>query len=556
MASHVFPQRKGKAVLVLGILLALATLLLSACGNNTSNNSGPKILKAIANTNGSYTESFSPFGSNPNDGTFMIYEPLEFVDAINGQETPMLATGHSFNSDNTQLTFTIRQGVKWSDGQAFTADDVVFTFNLLQQYPAADSNALWSYLSSVQKTDANTVVFTFKKADPPLLPYIEGTNIVPQHTWQNAGDPTKFVNATPVGTGPMKLKSFTPQLITLEKNTSYWQADKVKVDQVQYQAVGNAQAAILALTSHQVDWSGVFSPAVNTFVQKDTTHNHQYMVPVAPVSLILNQTIYPLNQLPVRQAISAALDRQQMSTAGEAGLEPVISPTALTAGQISGGYEDPQFSSLSFGAPDPAKADQYLTSAGYTKGADGIFVDPKGHKLSFAAEVPSDFNDYVQNLQIASQNLKAAGIDLQVKQVSDDAYFGDRGDGNYQIMMVGALYGPTPFYYFNDILNSANIGKGGLNWPHWNDPATDQLLNQYATSTDPNVQKQALFGIEKIIVNQLPIIPLLGAIEFFEYTTVNWTGWPTPDNPYAIGSPYTRSPGDNSQVILHLTPAS
>jgi peptide/nickel transport system substrate-binding protein len=558
MAFHTFPLRsfkvKGSTASVSFILLAVALLLLTACGNNPGNNNGgTKVLKAIANTNGSYTENHSPFGSNPNDGTFLIYEPMVFVDAINGQETPMLATAHTFNSDNTQLSFTIRQGVKWSDGQAFTADDVVFTFNMLKQYPAADSAALWSYLNSVDKTDANTVVFTFKKAYPPLLPYIEGINIVPQHVWSTAGDPTKFVNQNPVGTGPMKLKSFTAQLITYVKNADYWQADKVKVDEVQYQAVGNAQAAILALTNHSVDWSGVFSPAVNTFQQKDPDHNHVYMVPVAPVTLILNQTIYPLNQLPVRQAISAALDRQQMSTAGEAGLEPVISPTGLTAGQKD--FIDPQYASLSFGAADANKAMQILTTAGYTKGSDGIFVDPQGGKLSFTAEVPSDFSDYVQNLQIAQQNLKAAGIDLKINQVSDDSYFGDRGSGKYQIMMVGALYGPTPFYYFNDILNSANIGDGGLNWPKWNDAATDQFLNQYASSSDPNVQKQALYGIEKIMVEQLPVIPLLGAVEFFENTTANWTGWPTPDNPYAIGSAYNRPPGDNEQVILHLTPA-
>ncbi len=564
MDSHAFhlgfAKAKGKTILASFMFLVVASLLLSACGNNTSNNtsnnSGPKILTAIGYTGGTYTESFSPFGSSPNNGTFgLIYEPLVFVDAITGQETPMLATGHTFNSDNTQLSFTIRQGVKWSDGQAFTADDVVFTFNLLQTNPDADSSGLWTYLSSVQKTDPNTVVFTFKKADPPLLPYIEGTSIVPQHAWPS-GDPTKAVNATPIGTGPFTLKSFTPQLITLDKNPSYWQASQVKVDEVRYEAVSSADTAILDLISHKVDWSAVFSPAANTFAQKDSAHNHVYMVPVAPVSLILNQTVYPLNQLPVRQAISVALDRQQMSQSGEAGLEPVISPTGLTAGQIHGGYEDPNYASTTFGAADPNKAQQILTSAGYTKGSDGIFVDPHGNKLSFTAEVPNDFNDYVANLMIAAQNLQAAGIDLKVNQVSDNSYFSDRGSGNYQIMMVGALYGPTPFYYFNDILYSANISNGGLNWPHWNDPATDQFLNQYATSTDPTVQKQALFGIEKIMVEQLPVIPLLGAVEFFEYTTVNWTGWPTPDNPYAIGSAYNRPPGDNEQVILHLTPAS
>lgn len=558
MASNSFSLHAGRAkVTAVAVFSLLVILVLTACGNNTTQHNGPKILTAIADTAGTYTENFSPFGSNPNNGTFgLIYEPLVFVDAITGQETPMLATGHTYNTDSTQLTFTIRQGVKWSDGQAFTADDVVFTFNMLKQYPAADGAGLWTYLSGVQSTDPNTVVFTFKKAYPPLLPYIEGTNIVAQHTFSSAGDPTKFINSTPVGTGPFTLKSFTPQLITLSKNPNYWQADKVKVDEVRYEEVSSADTAILKLQSHQVDWTAVFSPAANAFAQKDPAHNHVYMVPVAPVSLILNQTDPLLSQLAVRQAISLSLDRQQMSSAGEAGLEPVISPTGLTAGQIKAGYEDPQYANLTFGAPDAAKAAQTLTAAGFTKGSDGIFADAQGHKLAFTAEVPNDWNDYVQNLTIAQQNLQAAGIQLTINKVSDDSYFSDRGSGHYQIMMVGALYGPTPFYYYNDILNSANIGQGGLNWPRWKDAATDQLLQQYASSTDPNVQKQALYGIEKIIVEQVPIVPLLGAVEFFEYTTTNWTGWPTPDNPYAIGSAYNRPPGDNEQVILHLTPAS
>src|SRR5262245_12480401 len=105
MALHTFPLRsfkvKGAAASVSFVLLVLFALLLSACGNNTSNNGGSKVLKAIANTNSTYTESHSPFASNPNDGTFLVYEPMVFVDAINGQETPMLATGHQFNSDNT-----------------------------------------------------------------------------------------------------------------------------------------------------------------------------------------------------------------------------------------------------------------------------------------------------------------------------------------------------------------------------------------------------------------------------------------------------------------------
>ena len=89
------------------------------------------------------------------------------------------------------LTFTIRQGVKWSDGQAFDAKDVAFTFNLLKQFPAADSGGLWTHFTSVDATDANTVVIKFDKPAPTLLPTIEGTYIVPQHLWATVGDPVE-----------------------------------------------------------------------------------------------------------------------------------------------------------------------------------------------------------------------------------------------------------------------------------------------------------------------------------------------------------------------------
>ncbi|HEY7982817.1 MAG TPA: ABC transporter substrate-binding protein, partial [Ktedonobacterales bacterium] len=85
--------------------------------------------------------------------------------------------------------------------------------------------------------------------------------------------------------------------------------------------------------------------------------------------------------------------------------------------------------------------------------------------------------------------------------------------------------------------------------------ATDDLLNQYAATSDPAKQKAAIQGLTKIMAEQLPVIPLLDAVQFFEYTTVHWTGWPTPQNPYAVGSSYQLAAGDNEQVILHLTPA-
>src|SRR5215813_10442702 len=518
---------KRSALSIAFVLLGIIALLVSACGSSSGGaKSGPKVLTAICSVGGSYTQNMSPFSPNVNCGVDgIVYENLEYVNGITGQETPMLATGHTFSSDNKTLTFTTRQNVKWTDGQTFSA---------------------------------NNVVMTFKSPAPTLLPFIEGIYIVPQHLWSSVGDPAKYTNTNPVGTGPMKLKSFSPQQITYVKNSGYWQADKVQVDELDYPVVNSNDTALLKMASHQADWTGIFSSALQTsFVAKDPSHNHVYMVPVVPVQIVPNLKNPLLSQLVVRQAISAALDRQQMSVSGEAGLEQPASPTALMPGQEK--YLDSSFGGKlpTFGAAAPSKATQLLEGAGFKKGGDGIYADASGRKLSFKATVPGDFSDYVQDLQIAQQNLKAAGIDLQLNKVSDDDWRADRASHNFDLIMTGGFFGPTPYYYMEPLLHSTHItGASATNWAQWNDAKTDQLLDQYASTSDTNTQVQAIQGLSTIMAQQLPVIPVLDAIQFFEYTTTNWTGWPTPANPYAIGSAYPLAAGDNEQVILHLTQAS
>lgn len=556
------PQVKAKATTkaatgVAGLLVLIA-LVAAGCGSSSSTGATTHVLTAICSVGGSYTQNMSPFSPNVNCGIEgLVYENLEYVNGVSGQETPMLATGHTWSSDGLTLTFPIRQGVKWSDGQGFSANDVAFTFNLLKTYPDADTQGLWQSLASVTAS-GNNVVMTFSSPAPTKLPFIEGTYIVPQHLWSSVGDPSKYTNTTPIGTGPLKLKSFSSQVIKYVKNAGYWQASAVKVDELHYPVVDSNTTATLKMAAHQADWTGVFDPSIQqSFVQKDSAHNFSYPVPVVPAQIVPNLHNALLGQLAVRQAISAALDRNQMSVSGEAGQEPPASPTALMPGQEK--YLDPSFNGTlpSFGAADSAKADQILQSAGFHKGSDGIYADAQGHKLSFKVTVPGDFSDYVADLQIAQQNLQAAGINLQINKVSDDDWRADRASHNFDLIMTGGFFGPTPYYYMEPLLHSTHIsGTGATNWEQWNDPATDQLLNQYASSTDPTMQVQAIQGLTKIMASQLPVIPVLDAVQFYEFTTVNWTGWPTPQNLYAVGSAYQLPAGDNEQVVLHLQPVS
>src|SRR6185312_607675 len=110
--------------------------------------------------------SFNPYNSTFNlESLGFIYEPLIYTNILqDAKETPMLASGYKWNADKTQITFTIRDGVKWSDGQPLTADDVAYTYNLMKQTPALDNYSLWSAagLTSVTAT-GNQVTMAFKQ---------------------------------------------------------------------------------------------------------------------------------------------------------------------------------------------------------------------------------------------------------------------------------------------------------------------------------------------------------------------------------------------------------
>jgi peptide/nickel transport system substrate-binding protein len=174
-------------------MVAAVGMLVAACGSDkgkttsVGDSSGGKQsgTVTIANTQGqTWTCGFNPFNPAVNSVSFgPVYEPLVFVNALKNQEaTPMLASDYKWSADSKTLTFTIRDGVKWSDGKPMSAADVLFTFNLLKKYPALDINAVWSTgLQSVTST-GNQVVLTFEAPALTYFYYVAGqTPIVPEH---------------------------------------------------------------------------------------------------------------------------------------------------------------------------------------------------------------------------------------------------------------------------------------------------------------------------------------------------------------------------------------
>lgn len=542
--------------------LALCLLLLAACGQgggSTPSASKNSVLNVVPSPKGDFTDGFSPFASSPNYGSQgMIYETLLFFNRMNSEIKPWLAQSYSFSSDAKTVTFHLRTDVKWSDGQPFTADDVAFTLNMLKQYPTADINGLWQYLDQVQTTDSSTVVVTLKQPYSPVLWYLAGqTWIVSKHEYASVGDPTKFADDNPVGTGPFLLKSFSPQLIDLKKNPGYWQTGKPAVNEIRYPSFNSNTSAELLLTRGDVDWTGLFTPNIEkTYVSRDPAHNHYWFPSRNIVMLYLNTAKAPFNQLAVRQAISSSIDRDKIYKVAESNYEPVSSPTGLVLpanqSNLNSTYANTSFSL------DTSRSAQLLQSAGFTKGSDGIYADKNGKKLSFNIDVVTGWTDWVTADQIIAGNLKAIGIDAKVNSISFNSYFSALQMGSFDMAISWTNPGPTPFYLYNSLLNSTNsaaVGKqASSNFERWMDTNTDKLLAQYATTTDATAQQQALNGLQQIMVEQLPSIPLVYGATWYEYSSRNFTGWPDANHAYASPAPFDFP--DAEVVALNLTPAA
>ncbi|HLZ81208.1 MAG TPA: ABC transporter substrate-binding protein, partial [Ktedonobacteraceae bacterium] len=482
---------------------------------------------------------------------------LLYFNRLDGTVKPWLASSYERSSDATSITFHLRQGVQWSDGQQFTSDDVVFTLGLLKKYPAMDVSSIIPFIKNVSAPDTTTVQVTLNKPFYPLLWYLGGqTYMLPRHVWSSVkGDGSQYADPNPVGTGPYIVKSFTPQLVVLTKNPKFWQPGKPEVSELKIPSFNSNTSAELALQKGQIDWTNLYIPDIQkTYIALNPQHNHYWFPASDIVMLFLNLTKYPFNQLPVRQAISSAIDRDKLNQLGESGYEPAANPTGLLP--FNQDYMAPEYANLKF-TLDPAKSAQLLEGAGFTKGSDGIYADKNGKKLSFNLNVVSGYTDWITDCQLMAQELQAVGIKVNVNVIAFDAYYNALQNGNYDMAMLWTNPGPTPYFLYDALLrstNSAPIGQpANSNYQRWMDPNTDALLNQYATSTDPAVQKQAIMGLEKIMVEQLPSIPLTNEPYWYQYSTSKFVGWPDQQHPYA--APGTATYPDIEYVVLNLHPA-
>jgi peptide/nickel transport system substrate-binding protein len=559
-------HRKLLTVATAGIIAvglgACASTSSNSANGSTNSTGSSQTLVMESSPESTITQAFNPYVTTQAaygmGATGLIYEPLiQFNLAAPPKYYPWLATSYTWADGGKQITFAIRQGVKWSNGTPFTPADVAFTYNLVKANTSINLGGL--PITNVAVSGSN-VTLTFSSSEYTNLQNIAGVGIVPQAIWSKAGNPATYADANPVGTGPYMLSSFTPQGFTLKRNPNYWQASLAKVQKVFFPVYTSNTGALNALFSGQIDWTGNFIPGLQKdFVAKAPAYHHFWEAAGGDESFEPNLTKWPTNQLAVRKAISLAVDRSLLGSEGEAGLEnPVLNATGLTLPTFSA-WSAPVSSMTVSAKADVAGAKAVMKAAGFTMGSNG-FWQKGGKTVALTIISPSAYTDMAEVDSIAAQELRAAGIDATFQGLAVTAWNNDVASGDFQMTEHWSNGGITPYNMYEGWLDpklAAGTAATG-DYERLNDPAVVADLAKLASANTVADQTAALVPLEKYVAANLPVIPVETASEWFEYNSQHFVGWPTQQNPYETGQPSgtNNGPGSGTDevVILHLRP--
>lgn len=504
-------------------------------------------LSMIISVTGAHQRNFNPYfaGGTGYAACGFIYETLVYSNNFTGDLIPWLASSYEWSQDYKSITFNIRKGVVWSDGKPFTADDVVFTFEMLKKFPALDTQGVWkSGLETVEKVDEYKVKLNFSKLNTLIIYNIAGIYIVPKHIWEKVEDPSKFTNENPVGTGAYVLETFTDQVFTLKKRADYWQADKIKVDRIRIPAFNGNEPAQLAVANGEIDWGGINYPRIENIQNKDV----KFWFPEGnPVFLFFNLERAPFKDPAFRKAVAKAVNTDELIKIGMTNYAVKTNPVIIKSGYS---YLIDQNLKNKWYSFNLQQAKSELEALGFKAGKDGILVGPNGTKLSYDLIVPAGWTDWIAVSQLLSQQLKKVGIELNVTPIDYGAYLTKIRQKDFDVAVSWSNYGPNPYTFFQNYLHSSNAYVGS-NRGGWIDKYTDELTEKLSQTVDKEQIKAIVSQIQQIILDNVPAVPLFYNPVWFIYSTKNFTGWPNENN--AFVEPRTTGM-DKIYLVMHLEP--
>ena len=479
---------KMKSFLSIAAVSALMLVTLAGCGDASgSAGTGNTVEAGVTSTSNTGTSKntlvfagegqsvLNPLLNNTDDIQSIIFSGLMKYDG-NNKPVADLAESYEYDENTKTYTFHLREGVKWHDGEAFTADDVVFTYKSLTEDESLSSGITSNYkdIKSITAPDKNTVVIQMEQDNAAMLDYFT-IGIIPKHLLEGKDLNTDSFNQNPVGTGRYKFVSWdtAANQITLVKNDDYY--DKVpNIENIIFKNVTDENTKATMMQAGEADLVWLNASYASTF-----KNNPSYKVTEHPsadwrgISLNFKKDFWSKNK-DSAAVLNYALDKNAILNAvvegqGEAAYSPIQTNSM-------GGNTEADIYSY-----DLNKFAQEMEKLGWTKGNDGIY-ERNGQKFQFSLMVPESEVERVDIAKLAAKQLQSAGIDMKLEVVSG---------WNYTDYDACLAVQACP--YDADALYAALTTNGSGNSLGYSNQKVDELLESARHETDANKRKE-LYG--------------------------------------------------------------
>ena len=464
----------------------------------------------------------------------LAFEPFIDIDE-RGNPIPVLleriptVENGGVSRDGRIITYRLRAGVRWQDGVPVTARDVVWTLHaILDDRNPVRSRAGYDRVANAEALDARTVRVTLKEPWAPAVATLFSYGTAPQYVLpshlleREAKLETSAFSSHPLGNGPYRLVSWLRgDHLVYEANPEYWRG-RPKLAKIDVRIIPDPGTNFTLLQSGGLDWNLV-SPAQRASLGAPAGIAFR-TVPLALVAGIAINTMHPpLDDVRVRRAIAASIDRESISKKITFGRYPVVD----TAQPLGSWARDPSVHEPSF---DPAAADRLLDAAGWTRGADGIRA--KGGKALALTYVQfPESGTGVRVATLVQSELAARGLRITIKSLSNAQLFLPRSQGG--ALAIGAFdmaYVPWPMGADPDdsFLLACN---GNANYMRWCDPAVDALEKRAVVAPSRAERKRLYSQIERRVAGAVPIVYLFNPSYSYAYRTELHGFFPNAFNP-------------------------
>ena len=465
-----------------------------------------------------YPQPFSIYPRGPGSSKVgMIFDCL--VERSDTGIVPWLAESWETSSDGMEYTFYLREGVSWSDGEPFTADDVQFTFDYEQKNIPVSGGIEDGVVDSVQVVDGNTVKFILTQPVSSFLYEMTGFKVIPKHIYENIDDPTGFLDPEAVtGTGPFLLEEYNKEHGTYRfvTNENFWGSDTA-VEAVEFVPVSDA---LVSFEQGEIDFTSISPDTLDRFtsdpairvVQQPAFWGYQFYFNMNKCT--------ELNDKKIRQAFVYAIDREELVEKIGRGAGKPGEMGILPEDHIWYNSDQPEYEY------NPDKAGELLDEAGWID-TDGDGVrDKNGESLSYILSLGSG---EVRIGELIKERLSEVGIDVQVKALESKSRDANLNSGDFELAISGfGGWGRDADYlrtrYCDTNSGSDSVASGAAIFGYHNDTLND-LGTQELQELDDEKRKEIVYEMQAVLADDIPTIPLYYTTKYDAWRISTYDGW-------------------------------